>query len=91
MMCEQSARKLLPAIRRQLVTELVKSGRKQNEIASILNITPAAVTQYVKGRRAKIELNASEKREVVKIAAKMPLDDSRICELCKKMQKRFSV
>lgn len=90
MMCEESAKKFVPAIRRQLVIEMVKLGRKQSEVAALLGITPAAVTQYVKGKRAKVSLNESEKRDARKIALKDSIDEDAICSLCRKMRKRSS-
>lgn len=44
---------LLPAIRAQLVKELRKLGVKQVEIARMMSITPAAVSQYINGTRGK--------------------------------------
>ncbi|MBR9690023.1 MAG: Fis family transcriptional regulator [Candidatus Altiarchaeota archaeon] len=91
MQCEVSSRKILPAIRRELVIQLVKTGKKQNEVARLLHVTPAAVTQYIKGKRAKTELTDSEKKQVSKIASKCMkknvLDEEQLCSLCKKMQK----
>lgn len=94
MSCEVSSRRILPAIRRGLVVSLVKRGKKQNEIAEMLHITPAAVTQYIKGKRAKILLTGAEKKEISKIAAdsiktgEIPKKD--LCKLCEKMQSRIS-
>jgi hypothetical protein len=50
--CELVATKLLPVIRRQMVLEMVKEGRKQREIASALNINESAVSHYIAKRRA---------------------------------------
>jgi len=92
MECEVSSRKILPAIRRELVIELLNLNKKQNEIAKILNVTPAAITQYVKGKRAKIELTPSEKK-IIKILAKKIVnkneeDEKQLCSLCKKITNR---
>ncbi len=93
MSCEVSSRRILPAIRKELVAVLVKMGKKQNEVARMLHITPAAVTQYLKGKRAKISLTREEKSEVMKIASngmkKGSVKEKDICHLCERMQSRL--
>lgn len=93
MKCEISSRKILPAIRRALVMELVKTGKKQNEIARMLSVTPAAVTQYVKGKRAKLDLTADEMKKVTQLAEfgikNGKIDEDRICGLCDQMRERL--
>lgn len=42
---------VLPAIRRRLAFELKGRGKSQNEIAKLLGITNAAVSQYLKNKR----------------------------------------
>jgi predicted transcriptional regulator len=42
---------VLPALRRQLATSLKKQGMKQKEIASLFNITEAAVSMYLSKKR----------------------------------------
>ena len=93
MECEVSSRKILPAIRKELVIELINLNKKQNEIAKILSVTPSAINQYIKGKRAKIELIPSEK-ETIKILAKTianknEINEKQICSLCKKITKRL--
>ncbi|HLD18794.1 MAG TPA: hypothetical protein VJB90_02185 [Candidatus Nanoarchaeia archaeon] len=43
---------LLPSVRKRLVLSLIKQGLKQNEIAKHLNLTDAAVSQYIHNKRA---------------------------------------
>jgi len=57
---------LIPALRRELTLALVKEGMKQREVAESLGITEAAVSNYVKEKRAS-ELKFS-KAELVKIS-----------------------
>lgn len=94
MECEFSSRKILPAIRKELVVSLLKTKKKQKEIAAILGITPAAVTQYIKGKRAKIELSHEEKRKVDEIAESISdeknLGEESLCDVCRQIQKRLS-
>ncbi|HLD39523.1 MAG TPA: helix-turn-helix domain-containing protein [Candidatus Nanoarchaeia archaeon] len=44
---------ILPAIRKELVSALKEKGKSQKDIAKLLNITEAAVSQYVSEKRAK--------------------------------------
>ncbi|TAL51973.1 MAG: hypothetical protein EPN86_05565 [Nanoarchaeota archaeon] len=43
---------LLPAIRKQLMVSMINQGLKQNEVAKHLNLTDAAVSQYIHNKRA---------------------------------------
>ena len=43
--------KLLPLVRARLAERLFRMGFKAKEISGVLRVTPAAVTQYLKGRR----------------------------------------
>ena len=94
MKCEMSSRKVLPAIRRALVAELSKTDKKQNEIAKMLNVTPAAVTQYIKGKRAKVKLIEDELQVVAKIAEKSlktgKIEEDAMCNLCDKIGERLA-
>lgn len=48
---------VLPTIRREIATSLKKRGNlRQKEVADILGITEAAVSQYIKGTRGVLEL-----------------------------------
>ena len=44
---------IIPAIRKEIANELKKIGKNQTEIASILKITKAAVSQYFNQKRGK--------------------------------------
>jgi len=43
--------KLLPLVRARLAKRLSDIGFRAKEISAVLNVTPAAVTQYLKGKR----------------------------------------
>jgi len=61
---------VLPALRRELALAMKKQGLKQNEIAKMLNITEAAVSQYFSSKRAaKVAFNGKLKAEIM-LAAK---------------------
>ena len=60
---------ILPAIRRELVVALKEKGKSQKEIAKLLNITEAAVSQYVSEKRAKEIIFTKEVTKIIKEAA----------------------
>lgn len=61
---------ILPSLRKELAKELVKLGMKQKEVASLLDVTEAAISQYFKAKRAKgITFNKKIKAKI-KTAAK---------------------
>jgi len=44
---------LIPSLRKQLAVALINKGLKQKEVARLLCITNAAISQYLKGKRGK--------------------------------------
>lgn len=60
---------MLPAVGAELARELVGRGMPQKEIAKRLGITPAAVSQYVTGKRgADVKLGKRSLAEVHRLA-----------------------
>jgi uncharacterized protein len=47
----KSEERLIPVIRARLAERLVKEGFRPKDVATALNVTPAAVTQYLKRKR----------------------------------------
>lgn len=66
---------IIPAIRRELVREMISLGLKQQKIAGILGITPAAVSQYMKQKRAKEVVFEEETMAEIKKSAKTIAED----------------
>ena len=80
---------LLPAIRRELAQEMLKSGMRLRAVAQKLGLTDAAVSQYVSGRRAgDVELEPSVRRMIRQTAKKIESgadamsEINGICEYC---------
>jgi predicted transcriptional regulator len=80
---------LLPAIRKELAQEMLKSGMRQRAVAQKLGLTDAAVSQYVSGRRAgDVELEPSVRRMIRQTAKKIESgadamsEINCICEYC---------
>ncbi len=86
--CEVIVLNILPSLRAQLARELVKLGLTQQEISETLELTPAAVSQYVSGKRGqKVEFNSEVKQKIHQKAKKIknnkennPFDI--ICKVC---------
>lgn len=97
--CEICVRRLVPAIKRELVLDLYKTHNiSQAEISRILNITRSSVTQYLTRLRAKnsykIRKIKGSSKLVTKLAedlAKKKISREKIvkkfCDICKLNQK----
>ena len=58
---------VLPALRKEIMNSLLKLGKSQKEIAKLLSITPAAVSQYKNKKRAKsVEFTQKIRGEIEK-------------------------
>lgn len=83
---------VIPAIRRSLVINFHKNGMKQSEISRLLDISKAAVSQYLKEKRATgFSFNSQIEAEIKKAADAIINDNTslmkelqRICTLVKK-------
>ena len=80
--------KVLPMIRGELARELVERGLSKKEVAEILGVTVAAISQYTKGKRGvlkdeRIRENIKDLAEEI-INGKIKGDDlsRKICEIC---------
>ncbi len=60
--CESAAKHKVPAIKAKLAKELKEKGLSQKEIAALLDVTEAAVSQYLSGKRAKNKKKAAEEK-----------------------------
>ena len=67
--CQTVVWYLLPAVGAQLARELARRKLPQNEIAKRLGITPASVSQYIKGTRgSEVTLGAKSLAAVRRLA-----------------------
>ena len=60
---------VIPAIRRELAKAMINTGLTQKEIAKIMGITEAAVSQYIHSKRAKEIAFSKKVLEEIKISA----------------------
>jgi predicted transcriptional regulator len=52
---------ILPAIRKAIALKLKEKNFQQKDIAKIMDLTPAAVSQYLHKKRAKLNVNIDPK------------------------------
>lgn len=64
--CIHMVKYVLPAIRAMVAKELIEKGYKIKEVAEILGLTQAAVSQYLASKRGRRGLEFLEKNEEVK-------------------------
>ncbi|VVB65389.1 Uncharacterised protein [Candidatus Gugararchaeum adminiculabundum] len=63
---------ILPAVTAELSTELVGKGMRQNEIARLFGLTPAAITQYKQKKRgAGFTLTERDKKAISALASRI--------------------
>ena len=63
---------IIPVIRKEFAVALKKQGKGQKEIASLLGVTEAAISQYMKEKRAiNIKLEQEIKNKISKSAKKI--------------------
>jgi uncharacterized protein len=67
------AEKLIPAVRARLAIKLGREGLRVREIASALNITPAAVVQYLQGKRGRFNPRGVHAERTIDVLAEKVL------------------
>ncbi len=86
--CEVIVFYLLPSIRAELSKELIELGLNQQTVSKRLDMTPAAVSQYVRGKRGTaVNFDENIQNEIRSLAKDIVKDDvenisERICEIC---------
>ena len=76
MLQDVEVRYVIPSLRRELAIQLSKENLKQKEIAKLLNITPAAVSQYMGEKRGNAKFSKRIINEVIKSAKKILSEES---------------
>jgi predicted transcriptional regulator len=90
MSCEIVVWYVLPVLRSEIAKALVKQGKSQREVAKLLGLTDAAISQYLKDKRGKAEWLDAEVHKMIQQAAKrvakgepVPLEICKICNALK--------
>ena len=90
--CEFSARFVIPMVRVALARELHSRGLSVTEIARLLETSPAAVSQYLSGKRGK-EIPQDFIQDVKKLADRLTAGEDvseDLCTLCNRVRKKLS-
>ena len=94
--CEVIVREVLPATRSMIAIKLTEKGLSGKEIATKIGVTPAAVTQYLRGARGKNIMQDPFVREeinkFVESLMKEELNEKErmkgFCRVCKAVRER---
>ncbi|MFC2162602.1 transcriptional regulator [Candidatus Altiarchaeota archaeon] len=93
--CENALWYVLPQVRADIARELVKAGMKQKDIASLIGVTPAAVSQYLNKKRAGKIKTSKEYMEKIRESAKRIKESDQemeimniVCSCCKAGSKK---
>ncbi len=95
--CEMIGWIVLPSIRRELTVYLVKEKKiPRKKVCKVLDLTPAALTQYIQGKRGTgIKLNKKEKQQIHEMGdflfdrkKNKKYFIKKSCEICKKIRKK---
>ena len=73
--CECAAKFKVPAIKAKLATKLKQKGYSQKKISDVLDVTEAAVSQYLSGKRAKCACTPVKAKSVPEVC--------KVCGICK--------
>lgn len=60
-----SEERMLPLVRAAVAKRLLQMGFRANQISRVLNVTPAAITQYLKGARGKKLTETQNQRQMI--------------------------
>lgn len=93
--CEIMVQRVLPAIRAELARSMiVEHGKNQQEVAEILSLSRAAVSQYLNDKRgAEVDFSEEAQHEIQNFASKLIRGmNSReqvagMCNVCKFVQR----
>lgn len=69
---------ILPSIRKNLVEGLVKEGLSQKEIAKLMNLTEAAVSNYLKKKRANSKIFPQDFNKEIGISTKKIISNKKL-------------
>jgi len=92
---EIEVRYILPSLRKEFAIALAKHKIQQNEIAKMLNITPAAISQYLSEKRGSTKFKEEVKRDITdsvdKIIKKYSTTHKELYKISSKIKKSSSM
>ena len=91
--CELVVWKILPAIKAKIARNLKEKDMKQKDIAKVLDITEAAVSQYLSGKRAFDFKISEELDDMINIVSEAMAKGKHqqvikygVCQICKEIR-----
>jgi len=88
--CEYIVWHGLPVLRKEIAKSMIHNfGLNEKEAAEKLGVTPSAISQYLNGKRGKIDITDNEVLHEINISAKRIVNQgngivvSETCRLCK--------
>ena len=82
--CEHIVWNILPCIRKKIAMSLLQRGLNQKEVAQKLDVSSAAISQYLSEKRGKmVKLSKDIEKEIEKSADKILKGTDTIEELCR--------
>jgi predicted transcriptional regulator len=95
--CEKAIWETIPCIRKKIACTMIYDyGLTQKKAAELLNITPAAISQYKCNKRADIEITDPIILKEIKISTKLIIEkgntvlEQELCRICKLISKNNS-
>ncbi|MFO8132938.1 MAG: helix-turn-helix domain-containing protein [Thermoplasmatota archaeon] len=89
--CETAVWDVLPCLRSALARRLKQRGMRQTDIAELLGVSPAAVSQYLSKKRGCSDLVEEAACEELDASAMAIMDGApvtrELCRLCRIMQR----
>lgn len=96
--CEQILWYIVPAIRKEIARNLIeKHGLSQKDVANLLGVTPAAISQYLSKKRGSfMEIEDEDLLNEIDVSANRILKNRKIlvpeiCRICKLIRKSKNV
>ncbi|WP_342678287.1 transcriptional regulator [Methanofollis sp. UBA420] len=95
--CETGVWLILPCIRACLVQELMEKGLSQRKVSTMLDITPASVSQYAsKKRGCSIELGDNAVSSIRQLAEDLVCENVghmslRMCDICMQVRAQGNI
>lgn len=84
--CTYASRYVLPSVTRAIVVELRRRGYSVSQISRMLGVTPAAVSQYLRGKRGKaLSVEGTKIRAIVDSLVRGEDVSGAICALCREV------
>jgi len=88
--CEERVKRVLPLIKKAIIEELHRRGYRVKDIARMLHMTPAAVSQYLHGKRGgSLPITPSSVKSIADLIISGRIRQEEICKVCDAVAERL--